>query len=178
MEKNMDWYYAVDNQRMGPVSEEEFQRLVAQGVVTPETLVWQSGLTDWQPYGQLQPAAPPPPPDMGPPPQEGPAKDSAWISGESPAMGGQPQQQTYSYQPAPDIPNFLVQSILVTICCCLPLGIPAIVFAAQVNGYIAAGDLQRAQDASNKAKMFSWWAFGLGLAINLIYPFAMVVRNF
>ena len=32
------------------------------------------------------------------------------------------------------IPNYLVQAILVTIFCCLPFGIVSIVYAAQVNG--------------------------------------------
>jgi Interferon-induced transmembrane protein. len=31
------------------------------------------------------------------------------------------------------IQNYLVQSILVTLCCCMPAGIVAIIYAAQVN---------------------------------------------
>jgi len=52
------------------------------------------------------------------------------------------------------IPNYLAQSILVTLLCCLPLGIPAIVFSAQVNGKIQAGDIQGAMESSRKAKMW------------------------
>lgn len=61
------------------------------------------------------------------------------------------------------IPNYLAQSILVTLLCCLPLGIPAIVFAAQVNGKVQAGDIAGAQDSSRKAKMWCWWSLGIGL---------------
>ena len=50
------------------------------------------------------------------------------------------------------IPNYLVQAILVTIFCCLPLGIVAIIFAAQVNGKVAAGDITGAQSASRTAR--------------------------
>jgi len=46
----MDWYYAIDADRKGPVNEEEFQRLVDQGVITPQTLVWRQGFSNWQPY--------------------------------------------------------------------------------------------------------------------------------
>jgi hypothetical protein len=73
------------------------------------------------------------------------------------------------------VPNYLVQAILVTIFCCLPLGIPAIIFAAQVNGKIQAGDYSGALDASNKAKLWSWVSFGVGLAVILIYAIFMVV---
>jgi hypothetical protein len=67
------------------------------------------------------------------------------------------------------IPNYLVQSILVTLLCCLPCGVAAIVYAAQVNGKIQAGDIQGALDASGKAKMWSWISFGIGLAGTIIY---------
>jgi Interferon-induced transmembrane protein len=69
----------------------------------------------------------------------------------------------------PAIPNYLVQAILVTLCCCVPVGIVAVVYAAQVNGRLAAGDIAGAQQASRNAKMWSWIAFGLGAVIGLIY---------
>jgi t-SNARE complex subunit (syntaxin) len=55
-----------------------------------------------------------------------------------------------------------VQSILVTFCC-WPLGIVAIIFAAQVNSRLAAGDVNGALEASRKARLFCWIALGLGL---------------
>lgn len=39
---------------------------------------------------------------------------------------------------------------------------------AQVNGKLQAGDIAGAQDAANKAKMFCWIGFGIGLPVNLI----------
>ena len=68
----------------------------------------------------------------------------------------------------PNIPNYLVQSILVTLCCCLPLGIVAVVYSAQVNGKLVAGDVAGAQASSDKAKMWAWIAFGLGVVINIL----------
>ena len=67
------------------------------------------------------------------------------------------------------IPNYLVQSILVTLCCCLPFGIVAVVFAAQVNSKVASGDVAGAMDSSRKAKMWSWIAFGCGVVIAILY---------
>lgn len=54
------------------------------------------------------------------------------------------------------IPNYLVPSILVTIFCCVPFGIPAIVYAAKVDGLISRGDIAGAMEASNKAKLWTW----------------------
>ena len=65
------------------------------------------------------------------------------------------------------IPNYLVQAILVTLCCCLPFGIVSIVYAAQANAKVKAGDLQGAIEASSKAKMWSWIGFGVGCYIFL-----------
>jgi len=80
-------------------------------------------------------------------------------------------------QPAQHIPNYLVQSILVTCCCCLPLGIPAIVFAAQVNSKVQSGDIQGALESSRKAQMWSWWGFGVGLVFTTFYTLAMVAAE-
>lgn len=66
------------------------------------------------------------------------------------------------------IANYLWQSIAVTVCCCLPFGIPAIIFASQVNTKMAAGDLAGAQESSRKARLWCWLAFGVGLLANLI----------
>jgi hypothetical protein len=78
-------------------------------------------------------------------------------------------------QPQQDVSNYLVQSILVTIFCCLPLGIAAIVFAAQVNGKLAGGDVAGAIESSKKAKMFCWIAFGLGLVVVAFQIITMVI---
>lgn len=43
------------------------------------------------------------------------------------------------------VPSHLVWAILSTVCCCPPTGIVSIVYAAQVNGLVAAGDFARAR---------------------------------
>jgi hypothetical protein len=93
--------------------------------------------------------------------------------GETVQMNGQPPPPPAG-QPLPAFPNYLVQSILVTLFCCLPLGIPAIVFASQVNGKLQSGDIAGAQKASKNAKLFCWLSFGLGLGFTVIYIAVMV----
>ncbi|HVS30162.1 MAG TPA: CD225/dispanin family protein [Thermoanaerobaculia bacterium] len=65
--------------------------------------------------------------------------------------------------------NYLVPAILVTFCCCMPAGIVGIVYAAQVNGKLAAGDMAGALDYARKAKMWSWIGAGVGLVFSALY---------
>jgi uncharacterized membrane protein YvbJ len=84
--------------------------------------------------------------------------------------------QVQAQQTVPQaVPNYLVWAILVTLFCCLPFGIVAIVFAAQVNSKFAVGDYQGALDSSRKAKMWSWISFGLGLAAIIAYAIVIAV---
>src|ERR1700754_4113511 len=73
-----------------------------------------------------------------------------------------------------NVPNYLVLAII-SLFCCLPLGVVAIIFAAQVNGKVAAGDTAGALDASKKAKMFIYISLGLGLAGILCYVLLLIL---
>src|SRR5437016_2939270 len=72
------------------------------------------------------------------------------------------------------VPNYMVPAII-SIFCCWPLAIAAIIFATQVNSKLAAGDIAGAEDASKKAKMFSFIAIGLGVLLILIYVIMMIL---
>jgi len=60
------------------------------------------------------------------------------------------------------VPNYLIPAIISALCC-FPLGIISIIFAAQVNSKVTAGNMAGALDASKKAKMFSYIFIGLGI---------------
>ena len=77
--------------------------------------------------------------------------------------------------PAAPVQNYLVFAILATVFCCLPAGIPAIVYAAQVNGKLQVGDVAEAQAASNNAKMWCFISLGLGLGVIVLYVILMMV---
>ena len=73
-----------------------------------------------------------------------------------------------SSPPTYQIPTYLAQSILVTLCCCLPVGIPAIVYASRIDNLMRMGQYTEAQECSRKAKMWCWISFGIGIPANII----------
>jgi hypothetical protein len=69
--------------------------------------------------------------------------------------------------------NWLVESILVTLFCCLPFGIVGIVNAAQVNSKYAAGDYAGAENASREAGKWVKIGFWVGLGVVILYCIAV-----
>jgi hypothetical protein len=134
----------ADGQEYGPVSTEQLRQWIAEGRVNLQTRAQAAGTTEWKALGQYPEFAVP---GAVPPPAPG----------------------AYAAQPRPQISNHLVPAILTTIFCCLPFGIAAIVFAAQVNTKLAAGDIAGAQESARKAKMWSWLSFGVGIVVMIIW---------
>jgi hypothetical protein len=58
---------------------------------------------------------------------------------------------------------------IISIFCCWPLAIPAIIFATQVQSKWAMGDFAGAQDSANKARTFSLIAIVLGVVLIALY---------
>ncbi len=148
----MNEYFYLDGQKkqQGPVAAE---RLAALGV-TDETLVWTSGMADWQPAGSLaalrhflhsaQPPVPPIPP-------QGHAQ-------------GETNRSFSQGRPRPACPDsHMVGAVLVTIFCCLPLGIVAIVKANQVSSFYYHGDYDAALLASADASKWVKISIILGI---------------
>ena len=73
------------------------------------------------------------------------------------------------FPPRPQVNNYLVQAVLTSFCCCMPVGVVAIIYAAQVNSKLHAGDTAGAQAASKNAKMWCWIALGAGALAWLAY---------
>lgn len=46
-------YLAIDGTQAGPFSDNELESLVRNNILTPETLVWKAGMSDWKPAAQI-----------------------------------------------------------------------------------------------------------------------------
>ncbi len=135
----------ADQKEYGPITLEQMRQWMAEGRVNAQTLIWSETSNNWKPlaaYPEFSGAVPPLATGATPPP-----------------MGMATNRPS----------NYLVPAILSTLCCCLPFGIVAIVYAAQVNGKFDAGDYQGAQAAAGKAKMWVWVSVIASVAVTAIY---------
>lgn len=70
--------------------------------------------------------------------------------------------------------TWLVESILVTLFCCLPFGIAGIVNAAKVESRFYAGDIEGANRSSADAKKWTTISFWIGIAVGVIYLIVVI----
>ena len=66
-----------------------------------------------------------------------------------------------------EIDSHMGFAIFCTLCCCLPTGIAAIVFASQVSKHIQNGDYEAARKSANNAQLFCWISIVIGLLCNV-----------
>ena len=152
----MEEYYYItpDNQRGGPVLPEKF----AEKGITVDTLVWKRGMSDWQPAGKLDEV-----------------KDYVLPSHQASASGSNEQELSTTpnfavggkyYLPKPD--NYMVWAILSTVCCCLPLGIVAIIKASKVNTLYYTGQYEEAVLQADSARNWATWAAVAGIIFSFL----------
>lgn len=194
----MKQYYYVDgnNQQQGPI---DAAQLPAFGVTT-KTLVWCEGMANWQAAGeipelasffaakqpeipaqpQMQPGTPAQPqmqPQAQPQVQPQTMNINNFQQTQQPMNTQPPFQQPNNQQMPPQPDNYLVWAILVTVLCCLPLGVASIIYSVKVGSLYAQGDYNGAVDASQKAKKFAMIGGIGGLIFIVIYVIFMVIAG-
>ena len=143
----MQWYYSKNGTQLGPVEESELRAKLGSGEIAAADLVWRDGMSDWlaaAKVAELNVAVSPP---TAPP--LGGVTQSPYSPPQSQPVQAYPQTKIYQ---GPDIPSNLWQSIVVTLMCCLPFGIVAIVYAAKVDGLKARGDIAGAMSAAASSR--------------------------
>ncbi len=163
------YHVGRNGQQTGPFSVDQLKLMAGRGELDPTDLVWKDGMAGWEPAstipGVFSDAAPAPVTPLSSPVVTPP------VTPSTPLVQATVLPPSGATMP----PNYLVFAILTTLCCCLPMGIPAIIFASQVNSKMAVGDLAGATESSRKAKMWCWIALGCGIltsiAVTVLYLF-------
>lgn len=139
----MEWYYADESDEQVPFDESEFDSLIAQGKITSNTLVWNSGMSDWTKASIAEPlrfvgqqthgAGAPQQQQQGAAVPYGTGSPGYQVQGQAP--GAQPG--TYHYPPAAPTDGMAIASLVcgifgIVLTCSLPglgvvTGVPAII---------------------------------------------------
>lgn len=123
------------------------------------------------PYGAQQPPYGAQPGPYGPQ-QPSYGQDLRYAPGQQPYYDG-------GIPPCP--PTYLVWAIIVTVCCCTPLGIVAIIYAANIKNAYYRGDYIKAQRNSSRAQAWIIAAVVLGLMyipVQIVYMGLLDMLNF
>lgn len=151
------YFYSDGKNKFGPFSIEELR----EKNITKDTLIWFQGLSDWRPiinfpelYEVYMPSTPPP------------------ITSSTSSFN---YIDNTTRQPPK---TWLVESILATLFCCLPLGVVGIVNASKVESRFDAGDFEGANKASADAGTWTKWSFGIGIVGGIIYFIVMLIVGF
>lgn len=158
----MNYWVIQNGVKLGPLSEAQV-RALHLSVGTP---VWRTGLPDWttaemleELAGTISPAAIPPIPAAG---QYQPSYTAATGIDEEAHEIAEPGERPASY---------LAWSIVVTLLCCTPIGIVAIVYSALTDSRWRNGDFRGAHRASEAAQMWIIASIVLGL---ISMPFQII----
>jgi hypothetical protein len=167
------YYYLEGNQQLGPFTLEELR----SKPIKPDTKVWAQGLPDWV-AAQTVPeinewlsGAPVPPVSQSLPPVQSPPAYQPFQESYTP---NQPLSAGMGNRPK----TWLVESILVTLFCCLPFGIAGIVNASNVDTRYSNGDFAGAQRASDEAAKWTKIGFFVAIGFWILYIAAILIGIF
>ncbi|XP_072182116.1 uncharacterized protein [Diadema setosum] len=114
-------------------------------------------------------------PAKGPPPAYGEGQAAYAASGQNVVVGPAPQTTVIVRQAQAQPNDYLAFAIFVTICCCLPLGIVAIIKSMDVRSRYTAGDMNGALEASRSAKNWSVAGLVIGIILEVIAIIIIIV---
>ncbi|XP_051576237.1 interferon-induced transmembrane protein 1-like [Myxocyprinus asiaticus] len=106
--------------------------------------------------------------------------------GQPVAQGPYPGQPVVTVQPtvyvtntplANPLPDYLGYSIFTMLCCCLPLGIAALIYSISTRNANISGQQQIAEKNSKTARTLNHAALGIGLAFLVVYIIIIVIVN-
>lgn len=151
------YHYTDGSNTFGPFSVEE---LKAKGI-TGDTYVWAEGMPNWVHAKNVPELS-----DILPNDSQPYFKESSQIP---PQFPNTPTSSPYSQRMEQPPKSYLLETILTTIFCCWPLGIPSIIYASRVEKKFYAGDVMGAELDSANAKKWMWINVGVCVGLWVLY---------
>lgn len=149
----MQYYILLNGAKQGPFTLEE---LYKQNL-SRQTMVWKTGMPDWVMAKDMPELA-----DL--------------IAQLPPDIPTQAPNQKQNTEDKPMMPkSWLVESILVTLFCCLPFGIVGIIYSTQISSNYNCGNYIAAEEASKNAGKWTKIGFWVGLTAWLLYIIFWVI---
>lgn len=148
----MDYYIIKDNRRQGPYPLEQLKEYG----LTRDTMVWREGLDGWTEAANVDELA------------------GLAAAATPPPFGNAETGRTAAQRP-PMPKTWLAESIIVTLLCCLPLGIVGIVYSTQVENNYLMGNYKIAEYKSRQARNMVLIGAGLTAAVAILYFAFMAV---
>lgn len=145
----MKYWVIIDDVRKGPLSFEQLKELP----LTESTPIWYAGLEEWTIVDKV--------PEVASLIREVVIEEVPIIKLSS--------SNDVDKEKCP--PTYMVWAVLSTLCCCLPLGVVAIVFSSQVAPKFRIKDYEGARKASERAALWVILSFVLGL---ITFPLQML----
>ncbi|KAL7835936.1 hypothetical protein SRHO_G00282830 [Serrasalmus rhombeus] len=104
------------------------------------------------------------------------------YQGEGPYLGQpvvtmQPTVHVATRPLAQPLPDYLGYSIFTLLCCCLPLGIAALVFSMKTRDANTSGNRPLAERNSRTAFILNNTALGIGIVFTIVYIVLIVIIN-
>jgi len=162
----MNWFYSKDGQQLGPVAFSEIQRLLSEGQITEESMVWQQGTPNWVKLSTVltAPAAP-----SAPALPIEPVIPAATVAGNAiPAPAPVVAGKTNGFAI-----TSLVLSILGLICCSVAVvNIGAIIFGHLALSQIAKNPSQGGKGLATAGLIIGYIGLALGIAV-MIFQFTV-----
>lgn len=173
------FWIIVEGKPQGPFTPEQ---LKLRRDFTAQLPVWTTGMADWTVAAEV--------PVLAALLEEVVAEEEKEEEYSQFSQSSQSSQEShFSHQPnlgggftpsmAMQVPSepmpssYLAWNIIMTLCCCMPVGVVGIIFSAQVAQKWQRGDIEGARKASNRAA----WCLILSFVLGLVgWPFQMLFQ--
>jgi len=136
----MKWYYTKNQKQQGPVTKDDLLRILNDGTLATTELAWNKEMDEWKPIQEIEMLLKTYP--MAEEPSTQPPRDTTTVRRRRDKGDYKIAEwavKTYDSEPSSAPPNYLWQSLLITLFCCQPLGLIGLFYANRAQSLERSG---------------------------------------